>query len=94
VSFSIMSVSYQRRVKTFPGQRRTVGGVVFYVVRVLSNERRRLVLPRTLVFVCEMQGIVVTVEGSWGGGYLYNVNKSYVKRYNNQFSRWNFNQSL
>jgi hypothetical protein len=34
-------------VKTFPPHRRAVGGVVFYAVRVLSKESRRLVLPRT-----------------------------------------------
>jgi hypothetical protein len=28
--------------------RKTVGGVVFYAVRVVSGETRRLVLPRTL----------------------------------------------
>jgi hypothetical protein len=31
-------------VKTFP---RLIGGVVFYVVRVVLEESRRLVLPRT-----------------------------------------------
>jgi hypothetical protein len=61
--FSIRSVSYQRRVcgslwsplslldnnsvKTFPRERRIVGGVVFYAARVVSKESRRLVLPRT-----------------------------------------------
>jgi hypothetical protein len=34
-------------VKTFPQQRRIVGGVVFYAVRVVSNKRKRRVLPRT-----------------------------------------------
>jgi hypothetical protein len=34
-------------VNTFPWQRRFVGGVVFYAVRVLSKESRRIVLPRT-----------------------------------------------
>jgi hypothetical protein len=34
-------------VNTFPRQRRIVGGVVFYAVRVVSKQSRRLVLPRT-----------------------------------------------
>jgi hypothetical protein len=38
-------------VKTSSRQRRIVGGVVFYVVRVVSNEGRRLVLPELLVFL-------------------------------------------
>jgi hypothetical protein len=33
-------------VKTFPRQRRIVGGVVFYAVLDASKESRRLVLPR------------------------------------------------
>jgi hypothetical protein len=33
-------------IKTFPQQRRVVGGVTFYAVRVVSNESRRLVLLR------------------------------------------------
>jgi hypothetical protein len=37
-------------VNTFPRQRIIVGGVVFYVVRVVSRESRRLVLPRTFSF--------------------------------------------
>jgi hypothetical protein len=53
-SFCVRSVSYQRvcvslgsgSINTFPQQRRIVGGV-FYSVRVVSKERRRLVLPRT-----------------------------------------------
>jgi hypothetical protein len=34
-------------VKTFPRQRRIVGGVVFYADRITLKENRRLVLPRT-----------------------------------------------
>jgi hypothetical protein len=34
-------------VKTFSGQRTIVRGVVFYAVRVVSQERERLVLYRT-----------------------------------------------
>jgi hypothetical protein len=34
-------------VKTFPRQGRIIGGVVFYAVRVVLNESRLLVLPRT-----------------------------------------------
>jgi hypothetical protein len=33
--------------KMFPRQRRIVGGVVFYAVRVVSNQSRLLILPRT-----------------------------------------------
>jgi hypothetical protein len=33
--------------KMLPRQRRIVGGVVFYVVPVVSKESRLLVLPRT-----------------------------------------------
>jgi hypothetical protein len=34
-------------INTFPRHRRIVGGVVFYTVRVVSKESRRLILPRT-----------------------------------------------
>jgi hypothetical protein len=37
-------------VKTFLRKRRTVGGVVFYAVHVVSEESRRLVLPRSSCF--------------------------------------------
>jgi hypothetical protein len=37
-------------VKTFPRQRRIVGGVVFYSARVVSKESGRLVLPVLLVY--------------------------------------------
>jgi hypothetical protein len=37
-------------VKTFPRQRRILVGVVFYAIRVVSKESRRLVLPRTFYF--------------------------------------------
>jgi hypothetical protein len=37
------------RVNMFPRQQRTVGGVVFYAVRVVPKERRRLVFPKLLV---------------------------------------------
>jgi hypothetical protein len=61
-SFSMQSVSYQMRicgsvypltllcnnsVKTFPRQRRIVGGFVLYAVSVVSKEIRGLILPRT-----------------------------------------------
>jgi hypothetical protein len=61
-TFSIRLDSYQRNfvdlciplsllgngsVNTFPRQRRIVRGSVFYVVRVVSNESNRLVLPRS-----------------------------------------------
>jgi hypothetical protein len=63
-SFSVLSVSYQRRVcgsvfvsplsllgnnsvKTFPRQRRIVGGVVFCAVRIVAKESGRFILPRT-----------------------------------------------
>jgi hypothetical protein len=60
-SFSMWSVFYQRTVcgsvypplllrnnsvKTFPQQRRIVGGIVFYEVRDVSKESRRSVLSR------------------------------------------------
>jgi hypothetical protein len=41
-----LSLLGNNSVKTFPRQCRIVGRVVFYVVRVVSNENR-LVLPRT-----------------------------------------------
>jgi hypothetical protein len=37
-------------VNTFPRQRGIVRGVVFYAVRVVSKESRRLVFPRTSFF--------------------------------------------
>jgi hypothetical protein len=62
-SFSVRSVSYQRRVcgsvypplslsgnnsvNTFPRQRRIVGGVVSYAVHVVSEKSRRLILYGT-----------------------------------------------
>jgi hypothetical protein len=65
-SFSIWSVSYQRRVcgcvcvslsflgngslNTFPRQRIIVRGLVFYALYVVSKESRRFVLPRTFWF--------------------------------------------
>jgi hypothetical protein len=42
-----LSLLGNNSVKTFPQERRIVGGVVFYAVRVVSKESRRLVLPRT-----------------------------------------------
>jgi hypothetical protein len=62
-SFFMWSESYQRRVcslsvysvsllgkslvKTFPRLGRIIGGVIFYAVRVVLNESRLLVLPKT-----------------------------------------------
>jgi hypothetical protein len=43
----LVSLLGNNSVKTFPWQRRIVGGVVFYVVRVVSKESGRSVLPRT-----------------------------------------------
>jgi hypothetical protein len=77
-SFSMRSMSYQRRiygsvyplslldnsVKTFPGQRRVVGGGFFYSVRVVSKESRRLVLPRTSCF------IIVQISDSYVHTYI------------------------
>jgi hypothetical protein len=37
-------------VKTFQWQERIVGGIVFYVVHVVSKENKRLVLPRTYCY--------------------------------------------
>jgi hypothetical protein len=34
-------------IKTFPRKRRIFGGVVFYVIHIVSKESKRLVLPRT-----------------------------------------------
>jgi hypothetical protein len=42
-----LSLLGNNSVKTFPRQWRIVGGIVFYVVGVISEESRRLVLPRT-----------------------------------------------
>jgi hypothetical protein len=42
-----LSLLRNSSVKTSPRQRRIVGGVVFYAIRVVSKESRRLVLPRT-----------------------------------------------
>jgi hypothetical protein len=39
-------------VKAFPRQRRIVGGVVSYEVRIVSKESRWLLLPRTSYFNC------------------------------------------
>jgi hypothetical protein len=42
-----MSLVGNNSLKTFSRQQRIVGGVVFYVVRVVWKETRRLVLPST-----------------------------------------------
>jgi hypothetical protein len=42
-----LSLLGNNSVKTFPRQGRIVGRVVFYAIRVVSKESRRLVLPRT-----------------------------------------------
>jgi hypothetical protein len=46
-----LSLQGKISVKIFPRQRRIVGGVVFYAVRVASGKRIRLVLPRTCLKV-------------------------------------------
>jgi hypothetical protein len=47
-----LSLLSNNSAKTFPQQRRIVGSLVFYVVRVVSEESRRLVLPRTSCYLC------------------------------------------
>jgi hypothetical protein len=47
VVLCILSLLGNNSVKTFPQQRRIIGCVVFYAVRVVSKEGRLLVLPRT-----------------------------------------------
>jgi hypothetical protein len=42
-----LCIPRQRSVNMFPRQRKIVGGVVFYVVRIVSKECKRLDLPRT-----------------------------------------------
>jgi hypothetical protein len=42
-----LSLLGNNSAKTIPRQRRIVGGVVFYAVRVVWKESRRLVLPKT-----------------------------------------------
>jgi hypothetical protein len=42
-----LSLLGKNSVKTFPRERKIVGGAVFYAVRVVSKERRRLILTRT-----------------------------------------------
>jgi hypothetical protein len=44
-------------VNTFQQQRRIVGGVVFYVIRVLSNECRPIFLPRTSCYCSSLNDI-------------------------------------
>jgi hypothetical protein len=44
VGLCILSLLGNNSIKTFPRQRR-IGGVVFYAVRVVSKENRRLILP-------------------------------------------------
>jgi hypothetical protein len=46
-----LSLLGNNSVKTFPQQRRIFGGVVFYTVRVVTKESRRLVLPRTSCYL-------------------------------------------
>jgi hypothetical protein len=42
-----LSLQGSGSVNTFPWQWRIVGGVIFYAVRVVSKESRRLILPKT-----------------------------------------------
>jgi hypothetical protein len=42
-----LSLLGNNSVKTFSWQQRIVGGVVYYAVRVVSSEIRRLIIPRT-----------------------------------------------
>jgi hypothetical protein len=51
--FTPLSLLGNNSVKTFPQQGINVGGIVFYVVRVISKESRRLILPRTSCFFFE-----------------------------------------
>jgi hypothetical protein len=44
---TVRSVSTYRSIKTFPRKRRIVGSAVFCAVRVVSKDRRPLVIPRT-----------------------------------------------
>jgi hypothetical protein len=46
-----LSLLGNNSVKTFPLQRRIVGGVVSYVALVVSEESMRLVLPRSSCIV-------------------------------------------
>jgi hypothetical protein len=48
-------------VNTFPRQWRIVTGVVFYVVRAVSNESRRLVLPRAFCCVCLFLSLLMLI---------------------------------
>jgi hypothetical protein len=45
-SFSPLTIKCNNLGKTFPRQRGIVGSVAFYTVTVVSNESRRLVVPR------------------------------------------------
>jgi hypothetical protein len=45
-------------VKTFPRQRRIVGGVVFYAVHVVSKESRLLVLPETSFIFSVLDAVI------------------------------------
>jgi hypothetical protein len=44
-----LSLLWNGFMNTFPRQRRISGGVVFYTVRVVSKEIRRLVIPELLI---------------------------------------------
>jgi hypothetical protein len=48
-----LSLLGNNSVKSFPRQRKIVGGVVFYVVHIASKESRRLVLPRTPCYLLQ-----------------------------------------
>jgi hypothetical protein len=60
-------------VKIFTRLRIIVGGVVFYVVRVISKESMRLVLPRArVIFICT----------------LFNNAVSITRRFDNSWASW------
>jgi hypothetical protein len=47
----LLSLLGNNSIKTFPRQRRIVGGVVYFAVSVVSKESRRLVLPKTACYI-------------------------------------------
>jgi hypothetical protein len=64
VSVYPLIVATQRLGKHVPAATKTVGGVVFYAVRVVSKGRRRLVLTRTSCIIIKFY-IKVCRETEW-----------------------------
>jgi hypothetical protein len=83
-----LSLLGNNSVKTFPRQR-TVGGVVFSAVHVVSKESWRLVLPRTSCYILPLHVSIVYITVRWFINRTYNhsiANEKWSNFYNKYMS--------